>query len=118
MNVQIEGRHLRITSSIREHVLEKIDPLSRYFDGLHDVRVVLVKEEETLKKVEIICGVIRGKQLVAKASHENLSAALDEATHKARELLKKFKGRLRERKRDHKDLGGPRTGVVEAEDED
>ncbi len=100
MNVQIEGRHLRVTSATREHVLTKVEPLSRYFDGLHDIRVILVKEDEQLKKVEIICGVIRGKQLVAKASHENLSAALDEAAHKARELLKKFKGRLRGRKRE------------------
>ena len=58
--------------------MEKIEPLGRYFDGLHDIRVVLINEDEQ-KKVEIICNVIRGKQLVAKASHDNLSAALDEA---------------------------------------
>lgn len=113
MNVQIEGRHLRVTDSTRQHVTEKIEPLNRYFDGLHDVRVVLINEDGR-KKVEIICGVIRGKQLVAKASHDNLSAALDEATYKARELLKKFKGRLRERKRDQR----PAPQEVEQEDEE
>lgn len=116
MNVQIEGRHLRVTESTREHVLEKIEPLSRYFDGLHDIRVVLINEDEQ-KKVEIICGVVRGKQLVAKASHDNLSVALDEAAHKTRELLKKFKGRLRERKRD-RDQKSAEPKEVEQEDEE
>lgn len=117
MNVQIEGRHLRVSSSTREHVLAKVEPLSRYFDGLHDIRVVLVKEDEQLKKVEIICGVIRGQQLVAKASHENLAVALDEATRKTRELLKKFKGRLRERKREreHEPEREPEPGPPEEE---
>jgi len=114
MNVQIEGRHLRVTQSTREHVIEKIEPLNRYFDGLHDLRVVLINEDEQ-KKVEIICGVIRGKQLVAKASHDNLGAALDEAAHKARELLKKFKGRLRGRKRERNRTAADRG--VEREDE-
>lgn len=114
MNVQIEGRHLRVTDSTRDHVMEKIEPLNRYFDGLHDIRVVLINEDEQ-KKVEIICGVIRGKQLVAKAAHANLSAALDEAAHKARELLKKFKGRLRERKHDQRPA---EPQEVEQEDEE
>jgi len=116
MNVQIEGRHLRVTDATRDHVMDKIEPLGRYFDGLHDIRVVLINEDE-LKKVEIICGVIRGKQLVAKASHDNLSAALDEAAHKARELLKKFKGRLRGRKRD-RDQKSAEPQEVEHDEED
>ena len=117
MNVQVEGRHLRVSSSTREQVLTKVEPLSRYFDGLHDIRVVLVKEDEQLKKVEIICGVIRGQQLVATASHANLAAALDEATRKARELLKKFKSRLRGRARDRR-RNVPQIETVEAEEED
>lgn len=114
MSVQIEGRHLRVTDSTREYVTAKIEPLNRYFDGLHDIRVVLINEDEQ-KKVEIICSVIRGKQLVAKASHDNLNAALDEAAHKARELLKKFKGRLRGRQRE-RDQAPDKPREVEQED--
>jgi len=118
MNVQIEGRHLRVSSSTREHVQSKVEPLSRYFDGLHDIRVVLVKEDEQLKKVEIICGVIRGQQLVATASHANLSGALDEATRKARELLKKFKNRLREKTRERRREVTETEAVEAAEEEE
>jgi putative sigma-54 modulation protein len=99
MKLQIEGHHLKITDAIQERVQEKVETLTKYFDGLHDVRVVLTVEDPRRSRVEILCGVIRGQQLVAKAEAEDLYAAVDDAVHKARELLKRYKDRLRSRKR-------------------
>jgi len=99
MNIQIEGHHLRITDAIHDRVVRKVERLNRYFDGLHSVRVILTVEEPGRTAAELVCGVVRGRQLVARAAHEDLYQAIDEAVHKARELLKKFKDRLRSRKR-------------------
>jgi len=108
MNVQIEGRHLKITDAIQERVHEKVDSLTKYFDGLHHVRVILIVENPTRMRAEVVCGVIRGQQLVTKAEHEDLYAAVDEAVRKARELLKRYKDRLRSRK------GGQKPPMVPA----
>jgi ribosomal subunit interface protein len=79
-------------------VQKKVDGLGRYFDRLHGVRVILRVEESKRASAEILCGLVRGRQLVAKADHEDLQQAIDLAEHKARELLRKYKDRLRCRK--------------------
>lgn len=108
MIIQIEGRHIKVTEALQEHVNKRLGHLNKYFDGLHDVRVILTVEESRRTMAEVVCGVVRGQQLVAKATHEDLYQAIDEAVHKLREHLKRYKERIRERKR-----GGVKTATAE-----
>ncbi|MCZ7645198.1 MAG: ribosome-associated translation inhibitor RaiA [Planctomycetota bacterium] len=112
MKVQIEGRHLKLTPAMHEHVQKKIENLEKYFDGLHNLHILLSPQEPKQQKVEIVAAVVRGKPLVAHAVHEDMYVAVDEAVHKIREHLKKYKDRMRGRKRQSgrfktPDLGAP-----------
>ena len=110
MNIQIEGRHVKITDSIQAHVHSKIDHLDKYFSGVDKIHVILdvesTKEKSTL--AEIVCTVPHGQPIVARVNHADMYMAIDGAVHKVREHLKKFKERMRARKRN----SGRQKGVA------
>lgn len=114
MNIQIEGRHVKITESIQAHVHSKISTLEKYFNGVNKVHVILdvesTKEKSTL--AEIVCTVPHGQPIVARANHADMYLAIDGAVHIAREHLKKFKERARDRKRNSGRLKGVTAEAV------
>lgn len=100
MPIQIEGRHIKVTQALQDHVHKKTDHLDKYFDGISNLRIVLSLEPPKQKTAEVVCSVVRGKKLVASATNDDMYLAIDDAVHKIKELLKKHKARLRGRKRD------------------
>ncbi len=99
MQIQIEGRHLKITSAIKNHVHKKIDHLDKFFSGANNLHVILSMEPTKQHGAEIVCSVDHGTPLVAHALHMDMYVAIDEAVHKIRELLKKHNSRRRSRRR-------------------
>jgi putative sigma-54 modulation protein len=95
MDVQIEGRHVEVTSSIREHVESKVQKIRRYFDGIINLHVVLTMEKSKRFCAEWVCQVARGGSVVGKSESGDLYAACDAAFEKVKEGLKKYKDRLR-----------------------
>jgi putative sigma-54 modulation protein len=75
MNLTLAGHHLHITPAIREYVASKLERVSRHFDDLMDVNVVL-SVEKLQQKIEANIHV-RGKELFVEAEDENLYAAID-----------------------------------------
>ncbi len=118
MNVRIEGRHLKVTPALQEHVHKKVDHLDKYFDGVQDLHVILSLKEPKHHAAEIVAEVVRGQPLVAQASHEDMYLAIDEAVHKIREHLKKFKERMRTRKRNSGRLAQQPPAPVVSEEVD
>ena len=57
MNLTISGHHLEITPSLREYVLTKLERVTRHFDQVVDVSVLLtvekMKEKERRQKAEV-----------------------------------------------------------------
>jgi len=117
MNIQIEGRHLKITEAIQDHVHSKIDHLEKYFDGISKIHVILNVEDQTRQVAEVVCSVVRGQPIVGTASAADLYAAIDAAVHKTREHLKKYKERKRDLKRDSVRGGGAPAPIPDAEEE-
>ncbi|MCK6473710.1 MAG: ribosome-associated translation inhibitor RaiA [Planctomycetes bacterium] len=99
MKIQIDGHHVKVTSAIQDHVHKKIDHLDKYFDGIHNLHVILRVEDSTRHEAEIVCSVVRGQTLIGKATHDDMYIAIDGAVHKLREHLKKYKDKLRGNKR-------------------
>ena len=52
MNLTISGHHLEVTPSLREYVLTKLDRVTRHFDQVVDVNVLL---RQTLVLPDCIC---------------------------------------------------------------
>ena len=85
MNMTISGHHLDVTPSLREYVQTKLDRITRHFDQVVDLNVLLsvskMKEKELRQKAEITLHV-KGKVIFVEHSHEDLYAAIDQLMDK------------------------------------
>ena len=62
MNLTISGHHLEVTPALRSYVTTKLDRITRHFDQLVDVKVLLTvekqKEKENKEQKESVTGYI------------------------------------------------------------
>lgn len=95
MELQVEGRHFKVTQTIQTHIEEKLQKLEKYFDGIHRMHAILeVEKRAELNLVELVCTVARRQTLIAKGSDQNMYVAIDKAEKKMLSEMKKFKDRL------------------------
>ena len=85
MNLTISGQHLEVTPAMRSYVTTKLDRVIRHFDQVVDVKVRLTvdnqKEKERRQRAE--CNIhVKGNDLFAESSHEDLYAAVDDLVDK------------------------------------
>jgi putative sigma-54 modulation protein len=115
MELQIEGRHFKITEAIQQRVEEKLGRLDKYFDGIHRLHVILDVEDARRHTVELVCTVARRSTLVARDEAEDLYVAIDKAEKKLLAGLKKYKAKLHPIVRGQKRGEALRAiGIVEA----
>jgi putative sigma-54 modulation protein len=85
MNLTISGHHLDVTPALREYVLTKLERVTRHFDQVVDINVLLTveknKEKETRQKAEVTLHV-KGRDIFVEQSHEDLYAAIDQLMDK------------------------------------
>ena len=87
MNLNLTGNHLEITPAIRDYVVAKLDRLTRHFDHVIDVSVVL-SVNKLRQKIEANLH-IRGKDLHAESIEPDMYAAIDALADKLdRQVLK------------------------------
>ena len=97
MNLTISGHHLEVTPALRSYVTNKLDRVTRHFDQVVDVKVLLTlenqKEKDKRQRAECRIGV-KGNDLFAESSHEDLYAAVDELVDKLDRQMAKHKEKL------------------------
>ena len=87
MNLTISGHHLELTPAIREYVQSKLERVTRHFDHVIDVNVIL-SVEKSRQKAEVTVHV-SGKDLFAESDDSDLYAAIDLLVDKLdRQVLK------------------------------
>lgn len=92
MNLSISGHHLSVTPALREYVTSKLVRVTRHFDHVIDVQVLLSvdklqqKAETTLR--------VRGKDIHAEAVQPDLYAAIDQLIDKLDRQVVKHKGKI------------------------
>ena len=111
MNLTISGHHLEVTPALRRYVISKLDRITRHFDQVVDVRVILsvdnMTEKEKRQRAE--CKVhVKGRDLFAESSHADLYAAVDEVADK----LDRQVGRYKEKVQDHGHVCAKRVDVL------
>ena len=99
MNLTISGHHLEVTPALRNYVETKLDRITRHFDQLVDVKVLLtvekLKEKERRQRAD--CNIrVKGSDMFAESSHADLYAAVDELVDKLDRQVARHKGRLQE----------------------
>jgi putative sigma-54 modulation protein len=75
MNLNLTGHHLLITPAIREYVTSKLERVTRHFDHVIDVNVVLSVDK---LRQQITANLhIRGKDIHAECVEADMYAAID-----------------------------------------
>ena len=87
MNLNLSGHHLEITPAIREHVLSKLGKVTRHFDNVIDVNVIL-SVDKLVQKAEANVH-LSGKTIFVECDDANLYVAIDNLVEKLdRQILK------------------------------
>ena len=114
MNLNVTGNHLDITPALRDYVVAKLDRVSRHFDHVIDVNVVL-SVDKLNHKVEVNLHA-RGKDIHCEAIEADMYAAIDVLVdkldrqvvkHKEKLALHRHEGPRREARRRRLTRAGP-----------
>jgi putative sigma-54 modulation protein len=103
MNLTISGHHLEVTQALRNYVTTKLDRITRHFDQVVDIKVLLTieKQKEKERRQRAECKIhVKGSDMFAESSHEDLYAALDELVDKLDRQVGKHKTRLQDHHHD------------------
>lgn len=99
MNLTISGHHLDVTPPLREYVLNKLDRVTRHFDQVVDVNVILSvekkKEKEQRQKAEVTLHV-KGRDIFVEHAAEDLYAAIDTLMDKLDRQVVRHKDRMQD----------------------
>ena len=92
MNLNLTGHHLDITPAIRDYVIAKLDRVTRHFDHVIDVNVVL-SVDKLRQKIEANVHV-RGKDIHVESVDADMYAAIDALADKLDRQVLKHKEKL------------------------
>ena len=98
MNLNLTGIHLEITPAIRAYVVAKMDRVTRHFDHVIDVNVVL-SVDKLRQKVEANVHV-RGKEIHAESTEPDMYASIDSLVDKLDRQVMRHKEKLLSRRVD------------------
>jgi putative sigma-54 modulation protein len=96
MNLNLTGNHVEITSAMRDYVTSKINKITRHFDHVIDVSVILSVEKHKQKAEANVH--IKGKDIFVEADDENMYASIDSLIDKLDRQILKHKEKNLERR--------------------
>ena len=113
MNLTISGHHLEVTPALREYVRTKLDRVTRHFDQVVDINVLLtvekLKEKERRQRAEVTLRV-KGKDIFIEQANEDLYAAIDQLMDKLDRQVCRHKDKVQ----DHHHASPKRADVAPA----
>ena len=96
MNSHITGRHVEVTPAIRDYVHSKLERITRHFDSVIDLNVIL-SVDKLRHKCEATVH-LRGKDIFAESDDENMYAAIDSLSDKLDRSVIKHKEKQQDRR--------------------
>ena len=111
MQMNITGHHIEVTPALRAYVTEKLQRISRHFDHVISIDVIL-KVENHHKHAEgkVLAA---GKPLFALETNEDMYAAIDGLIDKLDRQVIKYK----EKRQNHRSNGQKPTATAESTEE-
>ncbi len=100
MNLQVSGHHLEITPALHAYVTGKLERITRHFDNVIDVNVILSVDKLT-QKAEVTVH-LAGKDVYVESVDEDLYAAVDGLVDKLERQVQKYKQKLQDHHRGNK----------------
>ena len=93
MNLTVSGHHVAITPAIRSYLEGKLERITRHFDHVIDVSVIL-SIEKLRQKAEVTVH-MRGKDIFVESNGADLYAAIDDLVDKLDRCILRHKDRLK-----------------------
>ena len=93
MQLNLTGQHIEITDSIRDHVNNKCEKLTRHFNQMTNVHVILSVEKQRQKAEATIH--VSGAELFASDESENMYTSIDNLTSKLDRQIIKHKDKIK-----------------------
>jgi putative sigma-54 modulation protein len=100
MTLQITGHHLEITPAIHDYVTGKLERITRHFDNVIGVNVILSVDK--LKQKAEVTVHLSGKDVHVEAIEEDLYAAVDCLVDKLDRKIQQHKQKLQDHHRGEK----------------
>jgi len=97
MQINVNGRHLDVSPTMEEYAQKKCGRLTRYYDRIQSVDVVLHKPGREFD-IEIIARVDHRDPFIAQVQSEDYHAGMDLAVDKLSRQLAEYKNKTRNRK--------------------
>ncbi len=97
MNLTISGHHLEVTPALREYVTTKLDRITRHYQQVVDVKVILTveKQKEKERRQRAECNIhVKGNDMFAESAHSDLYAAVDDLFDKLDRQVVRHKDRV------------------------
>lgn len=95
MQTNITGHHIEVTPALRAYVTEKLQRISRHFDHVISIDVILKVENHSKFAEGKINAAGTGKALFAQDSDDDMYAAIDGLIDKLDKQVRRHKDRIR-----------------------
>ena len=93
MQLNITGHHVEVTPALRAYVTEKVQRISRHFDHVISINVILkVENHQQLAEGTVNAA---GKQLFATHVDEDMYASIDGLVDKLDKQVRRHKDKIR-----------------------
>ena len=113
MRLSVTGRHMEITGSMRQYAEDKARKLTRFYDRIEVIEVV-VDRESVRYRVDMVVRTDHRHTFVGQVDAGEFYEAIDLVADKLQRQLKKHKEKQRNRK--HPAKSGPKMSEEETTD--
>jgi putative sigma-54 modulation protein len=113
MEISVRGKHVEITTALRDYVEKKVGKLERYTDAPVNAQVRLNVEHG--QHIVEVTAAVNGQLLRGEEGTTDMYASIDLVTDKLEKQMLKYKARLRKR---GKDIGLVEEPTLHAKNED
>lgn len=111
MQINITGHHVELTDALRDYVNKKLNKLTRHFDSVTNVHVVLTVEKQEQKAEAKVS--VTGQDIVAQATSGDMYASIDAMMDKLDRQVIKHKEKMGSH---NQKSGGVKNMTVEDEE--
>lgn len=105
MQINVTGHHVEVTPALRNYVNDKLQRISRHFDHVISINVVLNVEKHRNDAEATLHAA--GKSLFANASDVDMYASIDSLVDKLDKQVKRYKDRLQDHQATREDRSAP-----------
>jgi len=99
VQIQVSTRHGQLSEASQEKISAKAEKLTRIFERLTAIAVVVDLTDEAMPKVDLQVSAEHKHDFVAHDQSESLMGSVDAVIHRMEQQLRKYKEKVQERHR-------------------